>query len=50
MGFSKYPMFHFYCLAAYALGEKHFDGLTRVIRAHLGRSPQFGRLGQSGMV
>jgi len=50
MGFARYPMFHFYCLAAYALGQKSFDGLTRVVRGHLGRSPQFGRLGQSGMV
>ena len=50
MGFSKYPMFHLYCLAAYALGEKYFDGLTRIVRGHLGRSPQFGRLGQSGMI
>ena len=48
MGFSKYPMFHFYCLVAYALGEKSFEGLLRIIRSRLGRSPHFGRLSQSG--
>ena len=50
MGFSKYPMFHFYCLVAYLLGERRFDGLTRIIRTHLGRSPQFGRISQSETV
>jgi glycosyltransferase involved in cell wall biosynthesis len=42
MGFYRYPIFHFYCLAAYLLGEKGFDAVTRRVREHLGRSPQFG--------
>jgi abequosyltransferase len=41
MGFYKYPMFHFYCLAAYLLGEKGCDTITRLARNYLGRSPQF---------
>ncbi len=44
MGFSRYPMFHFYCLIAYALGERRFDALTAIIRKWLGRSPRFGKL------
>jgi hypothetical protein len=44
MGFVKYPMFHFYCVAAYLLGERRFDLTTRAIRRRLGRSPQFGAL------
>jgi abequosyltransferase len=46
MGFSKYPMFHFYCLAAYLLGEKRFDRMTKVIRERLGHSPRFGVVGK----
>jgi abequosyltransferase len=42
MGFYRYPIFHLYCLAAYLLGEKGFDALTRRVREYLGRSPQFG--------
>jgi abequosyltransferase len=42
MGFYRYPVFHFYCVAAYLLGEKGFDAITKRIRGHLGRSPQFG--------
>lgn len=42
MGFYRYPSFHFYLLAAYLLGEKRCDQVTRKIREHLGRSPQFG--------
>jgi glycosyltransferase involved in cell wall biosynthesis len=47
MGFYKYPMFHLYCLAAYFLGEKRCDEMTRRVRGYLGRSPQFG-IKQSG--
>jgi abequosyltransferase len=46
MGFSRYPMFHLYCLVAYLLGEKNFDRATKVIRKHLGHSPQFGVVGK----
>ena len=42
MGFYRYPIFHLYCVAAYLLGEKGFDAVTRRVRGHLGRSPQFG--------
>ena len=42
MGFFKYPMFHLYCMAAYLLGEKRFDRLTKIIRERLGHSPRFG--------
>ncbi len=42
MGFSKYQMFHFYFLVAYFLGEKRFDGFTRLVRRVLGRSPHIG--------
>lgn len=42
LGFYKYPIFYFYCLAGYVLGERRFDSITRRIRKHLGRSPQFG--------
>ena len=44
MGFSRYPLYHVYFLAAYVLGEKGFDALTAVVRKQLGRSPQFGNL------
>jgi glycosyltransferase involved in cell wall biosynthesis len=44
MGFRRYPMFHIYCILGYALGEKNFDRLTRMVRSVLGRSPQFGRV------
>ena len=47
MGFYKYPLFHFNCLAAYVLGVKRSDVATGVIRKYLGRSPQFG-IRQSG--
>jgi len=46
MGFFKYPIFHLYCAAAYVLGEKRFDLLTREIRRGLGRSPHFGSVGR----
>jgi glycosyltransferase involved in cell wall biosynthesis len=46
MGFFKYPMFHFYCAAAYILGEKRFDSVTKKIRQRLGHSPQFGKIGK----
>jgi glycosyltransferase involved in cell wall biosynthesis len=42
MGFFKYPMFHFYCFAAYCLGERRFDLTTRAVRMRLGQTPQFG--------
>ena len=42
MGFSRYPLFHFYFLVAYVLGKKRFETLIAVIRKQLGRSPQFG--------
>ena len=45
MGFDKYPIFHFYCFLAYALGERNFDALTRTARLRMGRSPQFGLAG-----
>jgi len=45
MGFDKYLMFHIYCCLAYALGERNFDALTRIVRLRLGRSPQFGIAG-----
>ncbi len=47
MGFAKYPMFHFYCLAAYVLGEQNLDAMMRIVRLRLGRSPQFGFARQS---
>jgi abequosyltransferase len=40
MGFSKYPLFHLYFVAAYLLGEKRFDDLTGVVRKRLGHTPQ----------
>jgi hypothetical protein len=46
MGFYKYPMFHLYCLAAYCLGERNFDLVTRAVRRRMGRSPQFGAIGK----
>ena len=46
MGFSVYPMFHFYCMAGYLLGEKKFDRLTKTIRQRLGHTPQFGGIGK----
>ena len=46
MGFSKYPMFHLYCILGYMLGVKRFDRLTQEIRRILGRSPQFGVIGK----
>ena len=48
MGFSRYPMFHLYCLGGYALGARNCDSLTRSIRSLLGRSPQFGNIRPSG--
>jgi hypothetical protein len=47
LGFFKYPMFHLYCMVAYALGEKRFDWATKKIRQYLGRSPQFGTVGKT---
>ena len=44
MGFFRYPMFHFYCVIAYLLGERKFDLTTKAIRRHLGRTPQFGAI------
>jgi abequosyltransferase len=44
MGFAKYPLFHFYFVSAYLLGEKRFDALTAIIRRRLGHSPRFGKL------
>lgn len=43
MGFAKYPLFHFYFVLAYLLGEKKFDALTAVVRGSLGHTPQIGR-------
>jgi glycosyltransferase involved in cell wall biosynthesis len=42
MGFGKYPLFHFYFVVCYILGERRFDAFTRWIRNALGRSPHFG--------
>ncbi len=50
MGFSRYPMFHLYCLLGYMLGARNCDYLTKTIRGLLGRSPQFGVIRQSGSV
>lgn len=44
MGFARYPLFHFYFVLGYLLGEKRFDALTAVIRKRLGHSPHFGKL------
>jgi len=40
MGFAKYPLFHFYFLLGYLLGEKRVDALAHVIRRRLGHTPQ----------
>jgi glycosyltransferase involved in cell wall biosynthesis len=42
MGFGKYILFHIYFLSGYMLGESRFDKLTKLIRAKLGRTPNFG--------
>jgi abequosyltransferase len=42
MGFGRYPLYHFYFMLGYVLGEKRFDNLTAVIRRSLGRSPRLG--------
>lgn len=42
LGFGKYPLFHVYCIGCYALGEKLFDRMTRVVRKRLGRTVQIG--------
>lgn len=42
MGFSRYPMFHIYCLVCYLLGMRRFDRAVALIRNLLGRSPHFG--------
>jgi abequosyltransferase len=44
MGFARYPLYHLYFVLGYLLGERRFDSLTALIRARLGRSPQFGNL------
>lgn len=41
MGFSRFWLFHVYFLAGYLLGAKRFDLLIKIVRRHLGRSPQF---------
>ena len=46
MGFSRFPMFHLYCVIAYILGERRFDLVTKFIRERLGRSPHFGSVGK----
>ncbi len=48
MGLARYPMFHFYCIAGYALGARNCDAIIKYVRAWLGRSPQFGPVWQSG--
>jgi glycosyltransferase involved in cell wall biosynthesis len=42
MGFSRYTMFHVYFVIAYLLGERRFDGFTKIVRTMLGRSPHIG--------
>ena len=42
IGFAQFPMFHFYCVICYCVGEQNFDKLTKFIRNILGRSPHFG--------
>jgi hypothetical protein len=44
MGFASYPLFHFYFLLGFLLGEKRFDALTAVVRKRLGHTPQFRKL------
>jgi abequosyltransferase len=44
MGFNKYPMFHIYCLVAFAIGNKQFDLLVKTAQQLLGRSPRFGQI------
>jgi len=48
MGFSRYLMFHLYCLGGYALGTRNCDSVASGVRGFLGRSPQFGDVKQSG--
>jgi glycosyltransferase involved in cell wall biosynthesis len=45
IGFSRFPMFHFYCFICYCLGQSKFDILISVVRKFLGRSPHFGKIG-----
>lgn len=40
MGFAKYPLFHAHFIVGYLLGERRLDGITRMIRRRLGRSPR----------
>ena len=42
MGFNRYPLFQFYCIAGYLLGEARCDKITRLLRGILGRSPHLG--------
>lgn len=42
LGFSRYPMFHVYCILGYAIGEENFDRMTRLVRSALGTSPRIG--------
>jgi glycosyltransferase involved in cell wall biosynthesis len=44
MGFARYPLYHWYFVLGYLLGEKRFDALTAVVRGRLGRSPRFGNV------
>ena len=48
LGLSRYPMFHFYCVVGYLLGERNCDFITRHVRGWLGRSPQFGSIRRAG--
>jgi abequosyltransferase len=40
MGFGKYPLFHVHFIVGYLLGERRLNGITRMIRKRLGRSPR----------
>lgn len=44
MGFASHPLFHFYFLLGYLLGEERFDALTAIVRKRLGHTPQFRKL------
>lgn len=44
LGFGRYPMFHFYCIAGYILGTRRCDAITKFIRGYLGRSPHFASM------
>jgi len=48
LGFDRFVMFHVYSVVCYIIGEQGFDGLIRLVRKLLGRSPHFGQVGKVG--